>query len=562
MKKPPVVQVFTTHLAINLIAFAVAFWAAPLGHAQSTLPQLGDDQLMSIAAERKLGQRIARDIYRDPDYLDDAVLGDYVQRIWQPLMRAARQRGDITPELQERFAWQVMLARDRSVNAFALPGGYLGVHLGLIAMVANRDELASVLSHELSHVTQRHIARITSKQSQQAPWLLGAMILGALAARQNSDIAGAVITGSQAASAQSQLNFSRDMEREADRIGYQIMQDAQFNTQGFVGMFDKLAQANRINDNGSFPYLRSHPLTSERVGDMQSRLQLNAPAPAAAANMDTALEHAMVVRRARILANPSVDALRSEVAQTENDIRKVSASNAGNAGAAQAMLPASLYAGALAAFKQRDVALAQRWSDRARELMASMPLSQSLPAAASIGSALSRTAGPTNASASSATTYALQTLALLQTELAMAQNAPTRALDLLRPWLGGAVPERAVLLQWARSASHPSAAKADQQMAIEALQLWLTDKPQDAAAWEAISALYSVQKYTLRAIRAQAESRVAVLDYTAALDRFKAAQDAARSGANTDHIELSIIDSRARAVQALQRDFANDKTPN
>jgi predicted Zn-dependent protease len=560
MRKTPLVQVFTAQTAINLIAFVVSIWAAPLGYAQSTLPQLGDDQLMSIAAERKLGQRIARDIYRDPDYLDDPVLSDYVQRIWQPLMRAARQRGDITPELQERFAWQVMLARDRSVNAFALPGGYLGVHLGLIAMVANRDELASVLSHELSHVTQRHIARITSKQNQQAPWLLGAMILGALAARQNSDIAGAVITGSQAASAQSQLNFSRDMEREADRIGYQIMQDAQFNTQGFVGMFDKLAQANRINDNGSFPYLRSHPLTSERVGDMQSRLQLNAPAPAAATNMDTALEHAMVVRRARILANPSVDALRSEVAQTENDIRKASASNAGNPGAAQAMLPASLYAGALAAFKQRDAALAQRWSDRARELLASTQLSEPLPAAASIGGTTGRTVGPTNAS--TATTYALQTVALLQAELAMAQNAPERALDLLRPWISSAVSERAVLLQWARSASHPSAPKADQQMAIEALQVWLTDKPQDAPAWEAISALYGTQKYTLRAIRAQAESRVAVLDYTAALDRFKAAQDAARSGANTDHIELSIIDSRARAVLALQRDFANDKTPN
>jgi predicted Zn-dependent protease len=103
------------------------------------------------------------------------------------------------------------------------------------------------------------------------------MILGALAARQNSDFASAVITGGQAASAQSQLNFSRDMEREADRIGYQIMQDAQFNVQGFVSMFDKLAVANRINDNGSYPYLRSHPLTSERIGDMQARLQLGAP---------------------------------------------------------------------------------------------------------------------------------------------------------------------------------------------------------------------------------------------------------------------------------------------
>jgi predicted Zn-dependent protease len=557
MRIPPIVQASTAQTAINLIAIVVSVWAAPLGHAQSTLPQLGDDQLMSVAAERKLGQRIARDIYRDPDYLDDPVLGDYVQRIWQPLMRAARQRGDITPELQDRFAWQVMLARDRSVNAFALPGGYLGVHLGLIAMVANRDELASVLSHELTHVTQRHIARITSKQNQQAPWLLGAMILGALAARQNSDIAGAVITGSQAASAQSQLNFSRDMEREADRIGYQIMQDAQFNTQGFVGMFDKLAQANRINDNGSFPYLRSHPLTSERVGDMQSRLQLNAPsAPQNASGQDAALEHAMIVRRARILANPAVDALRNEIAQTESDVRKAGSSASA---ALQALLPASLYAGALAALKQRDLALAQRWSDRARELMANSQNSQSTAASTPLGRTGLTMPAP---AAAGATTLALQTVALLQAEVAMAQGGATRALDLLRPWMAGAASERAVILQWARSASQVSASASDQQIAVEALQVWLTDKPQDAPAWEAMSALHAVQKNTLRAIRAQAESRVAVLDYTAALDRFKAAQEAARSGAKADHIELSIIDARARAVLALQRDFANDKTPN
>ncbi len=554
MKKPPVVHVFTAQLAINFIALTMSLWAIPLGHAQSSLPQLGDDQLMTVAAERKLGQRIAREIYRDPDYLDEAILGDYVQRIWQPLMRAAHQRGDLTPELQERFAWQVMLARDRSVNAFALPGGYLGVHLGLIALVANRDELASVLSHELTHVTQRHIARMTSKQNQQAPWVLGAMILGALAARQNTDIAGAVITGSQAASAQSQLNFSRDMEREADRIGYQIMQDAQFNPQGFVGMFDKLAQANRINDSGSFPYLRSHPLTSERVGDMQSRLQLNAAPPKAPVNLDAVLEHAMVVRRARILANPSVDALRTEVAQTDNDVRKANAGSTGNA-EAQALLSASLYAGALAAFKQRDLALAQRWSDRAHALLSSAQSLQLGAATAIMG----RSAGPMNPNP---TIYALQTVVLLQAELAMAQNAPVRALEQLRPWMAGALSERAVLLQWARCASHPNAASTDRQTAIEALQVWLTDKPQDAPAWEAISALYSAQKQTLRAIRAQAESRVALLDYTAALDRFKAAQEAARTGANTDHIELSIIDARARAVQALQRDFTNDKTSN
>ncbi len=107
------------------------------------LPLLGDGSDMTSNAERRLGDRIARELYRDPDYIDDPVLGDYVQGIWQPLLAAARLRGNLSEELDERFAWQVLIGRDRSVNAFALPGGYLGLNLGLLAVVSNRDELAS-----------------------------------------------------------------------------------------------------------------------------------------------------------------------------------------------------------------------------------------------------------------------------------------------------------------------------------------------------------------------------------------------------------------------------------
>ncbi|MGH8832850.1 MAG: M48 family metalloprotease, partial [Polaromonas sp.] len=101
---------------------------APSG-AMGSLPSLGDTSELAAAAERRIGDRIAVSIYRDPDYLDDPVLGDYLQSIWQPLMTAARARGELNAELDERFAWQVFLVRDRSINAFALPGGYFGVHL-------------------------------------------------------------------------------------------------------------------------------------------------------------------------------------------------------------------------------------------------------------------------------------------------------------------------------------------------------------------------------------------------------------------------------------------------
>ena len=183
-------------VASLLIAFGVA---SPLpAHAQGGLPTLGDGSDLTSSEERRLGDRIIRELYRDPDYIDDPVIGEYVQGIWQPLMAAARARGELSPELDERFAWEVLLGRDRTVNAFALPGGYLGLHLGLIGVVGTRDELASVMAHELSHVTQRHISRLLTQQSRQTPLLLGAMVLGALAASKNPGATQALVVGGQA----------------------------------------------------------------------------------------------------------------------------------------------------------------------------------------------------------------------------------------------------------------------------------------------------------------------------------------------------------------------------
>ena len=165
---------------------AASLWLTPvwsqLPPRSQSLPSLGDGSDITLSAERKLGDRIARELYRDPDYLEDPILDEYLQNIWQPLVKSAQARGELTPELMERFAWKVLIGRDRSVNAFALPGGYLGVHLGLISVVSTRDELASVMAHELSHVTQRHISRSMGDQARMTPLLVGAMILGVLEA--------------------------------------------------------------------------------------------------------------------------------------------------------------------------------------------------------------------------------------------------------------------------------------------------------------------------------------------------------------------------------------------
>ena len=522
---------FIVKAGVLAAVFVVSTSHLPL-HAQaprqsSALPSLGDSSELAAAEERRIGDRIAASIYRDPDYIDDPVLFDYVQGIWQPLMAAARLRGDISAELSERFAWDVFLMRDKSVNAFALPGGYLGVHLGLIGIVSNRDELAAVLGHELSHVSQRHISRLISQQSRSAPWMIGAMILGLLAASKNPQAASAVITGGQAAVAQTQLNFSRDMEREADRVGTGVMVDAGFDARGVVGMFEKLQQASRLNDSGGFAYLRSHPLNIERIGDAQARQQLTAPvttatistststSASAAAAQQQAVHHAMMSARARVLSEPGADSLRAMTVEAQRI-----AANAGMASDARSV--GALYAGVLAALKSRDFKNAQIYSDKLRAGLVVQPIDSQVS----------------------------KSLALLQLEIALeAGQVPADAgqIDISK------TTTRAALLLQSRallSAGKP-------KDVASRLSTWVTDHPKDAAAWRLLAMAYSTQNLTARAIRADAEAQVAEYDYPAALDRFRAAQAMLRSNpASGDFIDASIIDMRARQVDSLVREQA------
>ena len=475
---------------------------------RAQLPTLGDSTDMTISAERKLGERIARELYRDPDYIDDPVLSEYIQGIWQRLLAAARQRGELTSESDERFAWQVLLGKDKTINAFALPGGWLGLHLGLISVTTSQDELASVLAHELSHVTQRHIARMMTEQNRQAPLMLAAMLLGLLAAGKSPEGANAVLIGSQAMAQQSQLNFSRDMEREADRVGFGVSTQAGFEPQGFVTMFEKLQQAARLNDNGNFPYLRTHPMNSERIAEMQARQPLGRGPVAAAPGF----EHGMMSARAKVFSYPGVDGLRGLVTEAQQlDAAKATA-------ARQASV---YYAAALASSRLRDPAGAATWLARL------VPVVRGDAKAARLAN-------------------------LLEAEVAMANGNAARAAELADI----AAPGRPEVLLGAQARISVGRA-AD---VAPRLQTWVALNPRDAAAWQQLASAYAAQGLVLRSIRAEAEARVAQLDYTAAVDRFRAAQDLVRrSGAGGDHIEASIIDTRTRQVQSMLREQALER---
>lgn len=525
--------------------------------AQRGLPSMGDGADMTTSEERRLGDRIVRELYRDPDYIDDPVLTEYVQHLFMQLLKASRERGELSPELEERFAWEILLGRDRTVNAFALPGGYFGVHLGLVAVVSTRDELASVLAHELSHVTQRHISRLIAQQSKQTPLVLGAMVLGALAASKNPGAAQAMMVGGQALAVQNQLNFSRDMEREADRVGYSIMAPAGFAPQGFVSMFDKLQQANRLNDNGSWPYLRSHPLTTQRIADMHSRVpQGTPPAP------PPTLEHAMVSARARVLMRPGVDAWR----QWEAEPRAT-----GFASRPASQRAAGWYAAVLSAVQLRDVALAREGlksldavvqGDAAAERQARLLAAEVDMAAGDVRSAAQRLAAVPGPGAAAAA----RPPATPSSGTGGSSGALSIA-DLNRPERGGAAVGAGASVG-ASGVGRPELVLRTQALLragagaemVGPLQTWVATYPRDAAVWQLLSAVWQQQGDMLRSVRAEAEAQAARYDYQAAVDRLRAGQDLSRkSTAAADYIEASIIDTRLRDVQSLLKEQAAER---
>jgi len=506
-------------LACALTLAGPGSWTA--ARAQSKLPALGDTDSadFGVGTERKIGDDIMRQIRVDPDYVDDPLLVEYLETVWQPLVAASRSLGNITADLDQRFAWEPFLVRDASVNAFALPGGFVGVHLGLIAITATRDELASVLAHEMSHVSQRHIARSISGDSKRSLVSMAALVLGMLAASRSrsADAMNAVVAGTQAGAIQGQLNFSRDMEREADRVGFQVMTAAGFDPGGMAGMFEKMDLSMRLNDFGGFPYLRSHPLTVERIGEARARAGIVA-APARV----SVLEHTVAQARARVLMDTRVDALR-----------RWQARDADRDGTAADKLRA-LTESALASTLLRDWPRAD---------------------AAFAGAAAIARASP-NSSA-----RAERAVLLMQAQSQLDRGAPAQAAETMKPYAGDG--SRPSLLLGAQVALMAAPALAPDNATLKtnaaALQTWVAVHPIDSLAWGALGQTWGRLGVPLRSIRAEAEARYALGDFLGAIDRLRAGQRLARAGGPVDFIDASVLDSRLRAVEAERRQILVDQ---
>ena len=266
------VQVF----ALSLI-LAVGPVLAPqsqhlLGEAKAQgsstiLPRIGDPSGsdLSPSNERRIGEAIVRQMTSQGEVIEDWEIRDYFARLAAPLVATDPAQG---------FVFDFLPIRDMAINAFALPGGYIGVNAGLLLAAQSESEVASVLAHEIGHVTQRHMSRMVAKSKQVSVTAIAGLILAALAAASNPQAAAGVALFGDSLAQDQMLAFSRDAEREADRVGFDMLSQAGFEVGGMLQFFVRLQQAYKLVDVGLPVYVRSHPLTSERISDVQSRLML------------------------------------------------------------------------------------------------------------------------------------------------------------------------------------------------------------------------------------------------------------------------------------------------
>lgn len=480
--------------------------AVPMNSSQSTLPNIGGESGgLSWVEERELGDQISYLLQQDFFYERDPLLHDYVNNIWMRLLQAARRSGELSEDLYQRMAWQMYLVRDPSVNAFALPGAYIGVNLGLISVVETQDELASVLAHESVHIFQRHIGRLYGASSEFSALSIASAIVGILAMGVDPNLGGAIFMGGGAAAAQGQINFTRTMEYEADRIGYKVLTAAGYRPQGMAEMFDRLAQASRYYDTTSFPYLRTHPLTDARIAEAQLRLGLADSREQAPVDL---LQNLMSAR-ATVLSRNKPDALR-EILYRGYD-------RTGNVVIAQAGAW-NLYAATLAAIQLLQFDKADLIWD---QLLAVTQNDSEV----------------------------LRVVYLLGIEAAVEEGDAGKAQARLAQLEGQSMPwlERTELFLSAQTALISK----DPAKAVALLQPWIFSNANDEQGWSLLTRAYRENGQPLLALRAEAESRMAIGDFDGAVDRFNAALKYGEA-INASVYDMELLRSRLISAQNAQ----------
>ena len=473
------------------------------------LPTLGDaaSEDLSPVVERKLGEEIMRQIRRDRDYLDDDAISEYLNNFGGALVDAVPDaRGEMNAD------FHFFPVRDSAINAFALPGGFIGIHSGLLVAAQTESELASVVSHEIGHVSQRHIARMLGQQRQDVLLPLAAMILAALAAKSSPDAAMGVLMGGQGLAVSRQLSFSRDAEREADRVGFQIMSAGGYDTSGMVAFFKRLQGATKVY--GEIPaFLSSHPLTSERIVDIQSRIR-ETPHRFRPDSMEFHLAKA----RARVLQDLGTTARRDTRTALETQLAQQH----------RQQQVAAQYGLAVLALKEGDLAGARSWFAKSRAAMQPKPGVFSA-APASDGGAM---------------------FAMLDLEIKLAPGQPK---ELAQQAVKDAQ-EATYRYPLSRALARQYASAMINAGKFDDATRYLRDQVQlyrdDPKLYDLLAKSYSSQGKIALQHMALAESYV----LAGALPAAVAQLDIARKAKDVSFYDQSVIDARERAIKAQQKE--------
>ncbi len=448
------------------------------------LPDLGESSAADLSPqmERRIGESIVRDIRQhDAAYVDDAEIQGYLNDLGGRLAANA-------PGARQDF--EFFAVKDPTLNAFALPGGYIGVHTGLLLAAQSESELAAVLSHEIAHVEQRHIARMVGKQGQANLTSLAALVVAILAAGSNAQVAQAALATGTAINVQTQLNYTREFEREADRIGMQILESSGYEVQGMASFFVRLQQFGRLYENNAPAYLRTHPLTTERIADMENRA-----AARSQRQVPDSLGFQLVRAKLRSEQGMPADAITDFEAQLRD--KKYASEVAARYGLARAQLRAKNYAAA-----EREVAALRR-------LNAGSPMIETLAADVQSGS---------GDAAAALKTY----------RDARARFPQDRAL------IYGAIDAQLL------------AGRADE--ARQAAAAELRTFPADARLWSLQAKAYAALGKRLLQHRSQAEVYALQGQLRAAVEQLQIAQKAG----DGDFYEQSAVDARLRELQRRQ----------
>ena len=281
-------------------------------NSEETLPELGDasSSAISLSSEYKLGRLYMAQLRRSLPDLQDPIVQDYTEHMIYRLSEYS--------QLEDRRL-EIMLINNKDINAFAAPGGTIGVHSGLIYHADDEGQFASVLSHELAHLSQRHFARNIQRQQDRS--LSNALIILASIAIAASSSPEAIMAGQQVLEQQA-MSYSRSNEQEADRIGFLTLISAGFNPDSMPQMFEKLQSLSRLSGANDLEFLRSHPLTKKRISDSRNRAR-----EIQGSNYKNSLEYRLIKQRISIsfykTSRQAVSQLKQENRRAKNNEDKI-----------------------------------------------------------------------------------------------------------------------------------------------------------------------------------------------------------------------------------------------